>query len=157
MSVYTDLIETAKNGGRFKVDLMDKSLWIGRKQIIKEKVYEQDKSKDLIEEYDLCEFGMGIPLKENPWEVVDELYAIYYNSVPGKNAGKKYYFKALPVDQLSTAEIAYNPDRDYAYAILAGYILLGSLQGWLTWQYGDYWYWRSENNDNFVILRNWIE
>ena len=68
----------------------------------------------------------------------------------------KSYFKALPVDKLTDYELAYNSNRDFLQAVLEGYILLATLQGWLTWEYENQWFWQNQDDKYLVILKNWI-
>lgn len=159
MSIYTDLLNAARKGKKFKVDLINKSLWIDKKQIIKEGeiVNEQDKSKEFIEEKDCVISGWVIPYLENPWDMIEMLYDDYNHSVPRENGNKKSYFKALSVDELTDNELAFNISRDFAQACLEGYILLARLQELLKWKLGSYWFWKSENYENLVILKEWIE
>lgn len=159
MSIYTDLLDAVDNGKKFKVDLINKSLWINKKQIIKEGeiVNERDKSKELIEKWDLALNFASMSLDENPWSCIEILYKEYKHSIPSENSNKKSYFKALLVDELTDADLAYGYNRNYSQAMLEGYILLGSLKGWIKWEYGDHWFWKSDEDENLVIIRNWIE
>lgn len=159
MSIYTDLIDAVSNGKKFKVDLINKSLWINKKQIIKEGeiVYEQDKSKELIKKWDLALDFANMSLDENPWSCIETLYKEYKHSVPRENSNKRSYFKALSVDELTDADLAFHESRDLLQAKLEGYVLLGSLKGWIKWEFGDRWFWQSEEDENLVIIRNWIE
>ena len=160
MSIYKDLIDAVDKGNKFKVDLVEKSLWINKKQIIKkgEIVDEQDKSKDLIEKWDLSlNYGGSLPLDENSWEVIEFLYQEFKHSVPKENSNKRSYFKALSVDDLTDDELAFNIDRDFGDAILSGYILFASLKGWLKWEHGDNWFWQSSEEENLILIKNWIE
>lgn len=158
-SIYSDLINAAYDGKKFKVDLINKSLWINKKQIIKEGeiVNEQDKSKEFIEEKDYVVSGWVIPYLGNSWDMIEMLYDDYNHSVPKENSNKKSYFKALSVNELTDNELAFNISRDFAQACLEGYILLASLQGLLKWKLGSWWFWKSEKYDNLVILKNWVE
>ena len=159
MSIFTDLIEAVDKGKKFKVDLINKSLWINRTQIIKEGVIvnEKNKSKDLIEEYDLEDyFGDYILLNKEPWKVIALLYKAYKYSIPSENSNTRSYFKALSVDELNDSDLFYNGTRNLMQAILEGYILLGSLKGWIKWKYDNHWFWQSEDKD-LIVLRNWIE
>ena len=159
MSIYTDLIDAVGSGKKFKVDLVNKSLWINKRQIIKEGeiVNEQDQGKELIEEDDLgIKYGYA-PLSQEPWKLIKILYFEYKHSVPSKNGMYKSYFKALQSEELTDAEIAYNADRCSAQCMLEGYVLLSSLQGWLKWEHGTHWFWKSETDEELVILRQWIE
>jgi hypothetical protein len=160
MSIYRDLINAVGDGKKFKVDLIHKSLWIDKKQIIREGeiVYEQDKSKDLIKKWDLAlDYGNTVPLDENHWNAIEFLYKEFKHSAPSEHSNKKSYFKALSVDELTDEELAYNIDRDFGQCLIEGYILLASLQGWLKWEHGDYWFWQSETDENLIVLRNWVE
>ena len=85
------------------------------------------------------------------------LYNDYKHSVPGKNSNRKSYFKALPVEELTDAELACNGDRDFHQASLEGYILLASLAGWIEWFIDDYWFWQDDNDKELVVLREWIK
>ena len=79
MSIYTNLLDAVDNGKKFKVDLVNKSLWIDKKQIIKEGeiVHEQYKSKELIEEWDLEDWGIEMEIDKNPWKLIEFLYDKY--------------------------------------------------------------------------------
>ena len=159
MSIYTDLINAVSNGKKFRVDLIHKSLWIDKRQIIKggEIVNEQDQGKELIGIWNLALDYGSVPLDDDVWKVIEMLYHDFKHSVPSKNGMKKSYFKALPVDKLTDAELAYNADRSYCQAILEGYILLASLVGWLKWENGTHWFWKSETDEELVVLRQWVE
>lgn len=158
MSIYSELLDAVSNGSKFKVDLKNKSLWINRRKIIeKGELYEQNQGKELIKKWDLALDYGNVPLDENPWEVIKMLYDDYKHSVPGKNSNGKSYFKALPVEELTDAELAYNNDRDYSRAQFEAYVLLASLAGWITWDWGDYWFWQDTEDKELIILREWIE
>ena len=156
-SIYNDLLNAADQGKKFKVDLINKSLWINRRLVIKkgEIYHEEDKSKDLIIPDDLANhFGSGI--SKDPWELLEIISSEFEKSVPGKNETKSY-FKAKSVDELTDADLAYNYDRNFAVAMLEGFILLAGLAGILKWQNPKHWFWQSSSNKNFVVLRNYIE
>ena len=158
MSIYTELLDAVDNGKKFKVDLVNKSLWINKTQIIKEGeiVNEKDKGKDLIKEWDLALHFRAMKLTEYPWDVIETLYKKYKYSAPDKHDNKKSYFKSLPFDELTDEDLAYGYDRNFAQAILEGYILFANLKGWLTWEYECYWFWQSDNDRELIILKEWI-
>lgn len=156
-SIYRNLIEAVDKGKKFKVDLINKSLWINRKQVIREGV-RVDEGQDFIGVDDLrCTMGWEEPLNENPWGWVEFLYQEYKHSVPSEHSNKRSYFKAWTVDELTDDELAFNISRNFGDAMLSGYILLGSLQGWLKWEFGNYWFWQSERDEDLVVIKNWIE
>ena len=158
MSIYTDLLYAVNNGKKFKVDLVNKSLWIDKKQIVKEGeiVHEQDKSKDLIKEWDLEDWGMEIEIDKNPWKLIEFLYHNFKHSAPKEYSNKRSYFKALSVDELTDGDLAYGYDRNFSQAMLESYILLGSLVGWIQWEYGNHWFWQGTDKD-LVVLKSFIE
>ena len=157
MSIYKDLIDAVDKGKKFKVDLINKSLWIDKKQIIMEGeiVDEKSKEKEFIKPRDFDCMGWTNDLNENPWDWVEFLYQEYKHSVPGEHSNKRSYFKALPVDELTDEELAFNIDRDFGQACLEGYILLASLQKWLTWPNENHWFWQGED-ENLIVIKNWI-
>ena len=158
MSIYMDLLEATNQGRRFKVDLVDKSLWIDRKQIIKKGVV-LDEAKVLIEPSDVAMFS---PEQESfmnlyPWTWVERFYLMYKTSVPSEHSNTTSYFRAKSVDDLTQAELTCNPNRDFMQAALEGYILLASLQGWLQWEFKNNWFWQCPVDKNLVVMKNWIE
>ena len=156
-SIYKDLLTVADNGGKIKVDLINKSLWVNGKQIIKEgEIHnEQDKSKELINlPNDLATY-FGAESTNEPWDLVEIIYDEFQKSVPGKKEVKSY-FKSKSVDELTDADLAYNYDRYFASIMLEGFILLAGLKGLLKWQNPDHWFWQG-SNPNLIILRMHIE
>lgn len=158
MSIYKDLLDAVSNGKKFKVDLINKSLWIDRKQIIKEGVIvrERDVGKNLINNNDLKELLKDMNLDTNPWDCIDVLYNEFRHSCPKEKSMKKSYFKAPSLDELTDADLAYGYDLDLCQAMLEGYILLGVLIGWIKWDFGNHWFYQGKN-ESLVIIRNWIE
>ena len=157
MSIYKELLDAVDNGKKFKVDLVDKSLWINKRQIIKkgEIVNDEDKGKDLIGRWDLALHFVELPLDESPWKVVEVLYHEYKYSTPNKHRNESY-FKALPVEELTDADLAYGYDREFAQAMLEGYILLASLKGWIQFENENHWFWQSSSDKDLIILKEWI-
>lgn len=158
MSVYSELLDSVVKGKRFKVDLIEKSLWIDRKQIIRkgEIICGKDIGKELINKWDLYSNFGGSSLDHNPWDWINVLYSEYKHSAPEKHSDNSSYFKALSVDDLSDADLAYGHNRKYSQAMLEGYILFGSLVGWIKWEHGNHWFYQGEDKD-LVVLKNWIE
>ena len=157
MSIYTELLDAVDNGKKFKVDLVNKSLWINKTQIIKEGeiVNEKDKGKDLIKEWDLTLHFGSMPLDEHPFGVIEFLYNKYKHSASREHSNKKSYFKALPVDELTDKDLAYGYDRDFAQAMLEGYILLSSIIGWIKFENDNHWFYQGKDKE-LIILKEWI-
>lgn len=141
MSIYSDLLERVERGAKYKIDLVQKTLKIDGKEIMLE--------GNLIDETD-------VNLSFDPWEILEMLYTQYKRSVPSeRHNGNRSYFKALSVEELTDNEIAFNASRNYCQAQLEGYVLLGSLKGWLTWQNEKHWFWQG-NDKQLVVLKEWI-
>lgn len=140
MCIYEKLIEVAKDGGKFKIDLNSKSLKIGKTDYIKDGEVLVD--EDLINE-------------DGSWERVSELYQIFKYSVPHAKE-KQSYFKGLSEDELTDGERAFNVSRSMGRAMLEGYILLTNVKGVLRWENDDNWFWQDENDKDLIVLREWF-
>lgn len=168
-SIYSKLIEEINKGAWFRCDLKKKSLWIGRKQYVKEGVC-TDENLNFINEDDLLVIIPMIEYEyeddmeelfskitiENSWDIVDGLYNIYRWSVPSAKTKDSGYFKAVESSKLTEEQLAYGVKRNEAKAILEGYVLLASLQGLLTWQNDKHWFWQSKVNRDLIVLKEWI-
>ena len=146
MTVYEELIERVENGESFHIDLEKQTMKIGRKSINlleqERKLIEYDESNDVL--YD-----------------IEELYSKYKYSIPSERSDSKrrQYFKALPADKLTDAQMVYGEKRDVAQAALEGFILCAVLSGHLMWEdfHTDGWFWQSHNDEDLVILKSWIQ
>lgn len=143
MTLYEKLIKAAEEGKYFNVDLKDKNLTIGRKHYI---VGGEVRTEDQL-----------IEINENVWNILDDLWINYKHSVPNSKRIKSYFYGALPIEELSTYELANNESRLVAQARLEGFILLANLSGDLIWQEPSHWFWQSKLDKDFIILREWIE
>ena len=160
MSVYKKLIESVENGNRFKIDLVNKNLWINKRQIIMEGsvVYEKYLNEPLIESDDLADYFEYNPiLNEHCWGVANYLYSNYKHSSPKQTTlGNKPYFKALDIEDLYDYDLAYGLDRNIAQFILESYILFASLNEWLKLENEKHWFYQSQDDRQFVVLKEWI-
>ena len=157
MSIYARLLQKADKGKRFKIDLKNKNLWLGTRQVISEGEVLIDED-ELICEHDLANVpDLCFDLKEDPWKVVSKMYEVFKHSVPNKNWKDNGYFRALDADALTVGELAYNLDRKFTQAALEGYILLATLKGWLVWEDDNHWFWQDLNNPECVVLREWVK
>lgn len=156
MSIYETLLRQADKGGRYKIDLNKINLCIGRKYYIKEGEVIYDET--LIDKDDLKNIlDVDIDISEDTWNVIKYLYQAYKHSVPTEHWRDKSYFKALPVEELTDDELAFNITRSLGQAMLEGYILLASMLGWIEWQNEEHWFWQAEEDENCIILKQWIE
>lgn len=97
---------------------------------------------------------------ENVMDVLLYIYEAYKHSVPSERSDShhKSYFKALPYEKLSDDDILYGEPREFARFILEVMFLRGVYKGKLKWhdEWGS-WFWQSEKDKDFVILRDWVE
>ena len=147
MSVYSELLNHAQEGGKYKIDLKNKSLKIGNKNYIK--------NGEVLIEDELFDSDLLMKLQD-PWNKTSELYNQYKHSIPTSHYKDNSYFKALKYEELSSEELAYRLYRNYAQAALEGFILLASIKGLLKWQNDKHWFWQDENDKDFIILKEYV-
>lgn len=147
MSVYSELLNHAQEGGKYKIDLKNKSLKIGNKNYIK--------NGEVLIEDELFDSDLLMKLQD-PWNKASELYNQYKHSIPTSHYKDNSYFKALKYEELSSEELAYGLYRNYAQAALEGFILLASIKGLLKWQNNKHWFWQDENDKDFIILKEYV-
>ena len=90
------------------------------------------------------------------FELLETLYTIYKHSVPNGIKYKKTYFKALTYDELSTEDLILGANRQTSKENLEIAIISGVLNGSLVWPDETKWFWQSENDKDFILLRKWI-
>lgn len=146
-NIYQKVVQSVKNGAKFKVDFQSRSLKLDGKSIIQDGKYEGE---------------LGVPYcSEDDFFVnVEELYRIYKHSVPSERSESKSqrYFMALPEKCLSDDAMLYGEHRDKAQIELELYVLCRILGGfkWNPEKMGR-WFWQSRDDKDLVILKNWIE
>lgn len=156
MSIYGKLLQTANNGGYYKIDLRNKTLKIGGKTYVEKGNILVDES--LIEN---CDFEKWEIIKGDvehySWKnMIAHLFEIYKFSVPSKKKDRSY-FKALPVEELTDYDLAYGIDRHYAQACLEGYILLAGISNWIIWdEPSEHWFWQDKDDCTLIVLKEWI-
>lgn len=100
----------------------------------------------------------GYEISQEPisFEMLEQLYKDYKHSVPcGTHVGKPY-FKALSYDKLSSHDLVYGVNRQIAKERLEMAIITGVLNKSLLWTDNEKWFWQSEQDKDFVILKKWI-
>ncbi len=144
-SIYEKAVEAVQNGSRFKVDLVNRSLTIDRKYLIKNGEYEGD----------LVNFD-GYSIK-----TLEYLYAAYKHSRPSERSDSKrrVYFKALRMDELDDDDMLFGIDREEAQLELELYLLCWVISGLFVWDEETMgkWFWQSQRDKDLVILRSWVE
>ena len=151
MTIYEELVKRVKDGESFYINFKRKALKIGKKFIIADGVYDDNRELYITSELKMPDVLANIEL----------LYDNYKHSLPSERSSNKRiaYFKALPVDDLTDAQMATGERREVARARLEGFILCMILNGSFKWDEETMgkWFWQSKNDPDLVILKNWIE
>lgn len=149
MTLYDVLIELSKKSyNKIYINLCNKTLKVGRKELIKQGNVLQHKINVGDDTYEFDD------LIKEPLDL-NELYSQYKYSVPSERENRRHYFKALSMEQLTDAQLVYGMPRLEARVRLEAYILLASLSGLITWNNTSHWYWQGQDRD-FVILKQFV-
>lgn len=146
MTCY-DLLVKLSQTDRYKIyiDLCNKTIKVNGKPIIS--CGEVERHEIVGEEFDeLINEALDI----------DDLYEQYKYSLPNEREDCRHYFKALSANELTDAQLVLGMKRYEARVRLEAYILLASLTGMLEWKEPNHFYWRSERDGDFVILKKYI-
>lgn len=146
MTIYEELIDRVERGERFNVNFEKQTIKIGKKKL---NLFDHERKL------------MNYVSKDEIVNDIELLYQNYKYSTPSERSDSKrrMYFKALPVDKLTDAQLVCGVSRELAQARLEGFILCAVVQGYLTWDdfNVDGWFWQSSNDNDLVILKSWIE
>lgn len=99
--------------------------------------------------------GYVVPSTDVTFDLLDNLYQNYKHSVPSPD-DKPGPFKALPYDELSTEDLVEGHQRCDMLEELAFAILIGSINKSLHWPDPNHWFWQSEKDPDFIVLRKWV-
>lgn len=142
---YDEIINAVENGAKFTINFQKRTCRVNGKIVMSE----EDKPKDT-------------PYLTHAVVLfaIEQRYKAYKHSVPSERSEshRRYYFKALPEKELSDEDMMYGERREVARCKLELYILIQLLRGNLAWEnrWGR-WFWKSENDRDLIILRDWIE
>lgn len=152
MNIFKTVLKLLIEGAKWNINLMTRSLRVDGKFIIKNGEYEG-------------ELGNGSPefaSKEYIISKLNELYVKYKYSIPSErtNSRRRIYFKALREHELSDEDMLYGAPREIAQFVLEYTLLTLVISGvfdkhWDEWSMGN-WFWQSEEDKDFVIIKNWV-
>ena len=144
---YDEIINAVENGAKFTVNYQKRTCRVNGKIIVNDM------------QYDGC-LGTYPSTEEEIMSKIEQLYQEYKHSVPSERSEshRHYYFKALPEKELSDEDMMYGERREVARCRLEVYVLFCIILGRLTWNpsWGT-WFWRSKDDNDLIILRDWIE
>ena len=151
MTIYEELVQRVSDGELFYINFKNQSLKIGKKFIVTDGLYDDERTL-----YTTSELEMSDILS-----YIEMLYKNYKYSLPSERSDNKrrQYFKALPVDKLTDKQMATGERREVARAKLEGFILCMIVDGFFVWDEKEMgkWFYQSKNDPDLVILRRWIE
>jgi hypothetical protein len=150
MTIYEEFVRRVSDGETFYINFKNRAMKIGKKFIIADGVYDQE--RELIN-YSFTDIA----------EILSEIEKLYHNykySLPSERIDNKRrkYFKALPIEKIPDDKLIVTTRREVACAKLEGFILCAILSDKLKWTEDiGKWFWQSKNDPDLVILRSWIE
>lgn len=146
-NIYQESVQAVRDGAKFKIDFLSRSLKLNGKYIIQNGEYEGK---------------LGVPeCSEDEFLAnAEELYHRYKHSVPSERSESKSrrYFMALAERNLSDDDMLFGERRDKAQIELELYILCQIINGlkWNPERMGR-WFWQSKVDKDLVILKSWVE
>ena len=101
----------------------------------------------------------GYVISNDPvsFEQLEELYEVYKHSVPNGVRYGNSYFKALSANELKTSDLIAGANRQKAKEELEMALVTGILNGSLVWPDDNKWFWQSERDSDFILLRDWFK
>lgn len=150
MTIYGELVQRVSDGESFYINFKNRAMKVGKKFLIADSVYDTERKLINCDCADMQEVLIEI----------EKLYEAYKYSLPSERSDSKYrkYFKALSIEELPDDKLITATRREVARAKLEGFILCAVLTGAFKWteDMGS-WFWKSKNDSDLVILRNWVE
>lgn len=149
MSLYDILIQLSIKGyDKIKIDLVTKTLKIGKQTIVENGIAKQYKIKVGDDEY---EWDKLVEKTED----INELYTQYKYSAPSERDNGRHYFKALSANELTDAQLVYGMNRLEARIRLEAYILLAWMSELIYWTDSSKFYYQGKDKD-FIILKKYL-
>lgn len=154
-----------KHVGTIGINLTTKDIYCGKYTIMQSGKLLQDtittdkntyKIGILIETDDLMSLGEDFfDIKGDPYNVMKKLFYTYYNSSPNRfNDQRKKNILCKSLNEMTYEELEQGENRNKAQTMLEGYILLGGLNKWITWDEKSNFF--TKIDDSFYLFRDWI-
>lgn len=151
MTIYEELVKRVEEGESFYVNFKNQSLKIGKKFVVVDGFYDDERTLFTTSELEMSDV----------LSYIETLYENYKYSMPSERSDSKrrQYFKALPVDKLTDKQMATGERREVARAKLEGFVLCMIVDGFFVWDEEEMgkWFYQSSRDSDLVILRSWIE
>ncbi len=131
------LMKAVNRGQKVRISLEEKIIYIGKKKI--------DPNSIILPEMELT----------NVWSELERLYRVFKYSRPSTRTNRSY-FKALPLDDLSLTDMIQSIPREQARVELETFVLIHGLKGDFTFDNDNHWFWFSPNDNDLVLLKQWV-
>lgn len=141
MTIYDNLVESAKAGTKFKIDFKKRSLRIGNKTVINNGEYKGELGQTMT----------GV----TPFFHAEKLFVNYKNSRPGSIKSKSYFY-ARPAEEMMWEDLVIGEERLVAQARLEFFILTMILEGFEWKEEFGSWFYQSKTDKDFVLLKEWF-
>ena len=149
-TIYDELLERVADGEKFHIDFEKRNMRVGKKYLIKNGEYDEERKLELAPHY----ADTNVIL-----HILKDLYKNYKYSMPSERSESKRrkYFKALLVDELTDEQLVNGEPRELACAKLEGYILCKIVDGSFEWsdELGK-WFYQDKDDTDFVLLKKWF-
>ena len=94
-------------------------------------------------------------LTKNPYENIEKLYEIFYNSAPDKlSTERKQNFIGKSLKEFKACDFT-GMERSRIQTLLELYVLLGAMRGWFPWDDSTKFF-RKGTHPNLYIYKAWI-
>lgn len=150
-SLVTDLNKRQVRFKKYKI--IDNGQVVSDVVLSGERIIKYD---ELIKENDL-DFILPTELnaRENPYEVIEYLYGLFYCSAPNSTATKKKQnFIGKSLNDFGANDFS-GMKRSQIQPILELYVLLAGMEEWIPWENKELFFWRGKQN-GLYIYRKWI-
>lgn len=163
-STFKDLLEylgssslKIKNGGiahNIVFDLTNKRISSGKTVLYDKGIIPQEirfkRSNIVINLEENLPLGFEQP--DNPYEELEKLYHIFKHSVNSGTYEPRCNFLAKHIDNMGYMEFLQGGPRNLARVKLESYVMFTSFK----WKNENHFFWRSENDPELILKREWI-
>lgn len=151
MSIYEKVYGEVAQGASFRIDFKSRTLTVNGKKVIDNGKY--DKALGVT-------WDWGTVTVDDFLAEMEDIYKDYKHSIPSEQSdrNRRCYFKALPEKELSDEDMMYGLPREICRFMLEFALLAAVLEGF-TWDEEKMgkWFWQSDEDKDFVILREWVD
>lgn len=149
-NIYTETLDDVRFGARFSIDLQKRNLKVSGKHIIENGKYDGELGLEVIDS------------TQEALQTLEPLYIMYKHSVPSERSEsrRRTYFKAIPEKDMTEEDMLYGENREVSRFALEFRLLCYILNGSIVWDDIEggqsKWFWQSQADKDFIILKSWV-